>query len=286
MYGPNAARQIRGKVDIACDDLGHRTSIRRSRAGVFRRRHGGRHHHCAVTLQFVVRDRPQFELYLKGKGGRHQKGRPRTRRALRAGRKRPKAGGRARITGQLIDAASGVHLWADTIDGELTDVFELHDRITTSVVSSIAPKIEQAEIERVRQNPTNVPDSYDSYLQGLALASRGQGAEARSLFKRAIEQDPLYAAAHAMAAYTYLVDHAQHGAIADAGMRYDAVALANAALKLANQDAFVLARSAQALTYLGLEYYCGGLAGREGDCPESELVRRMARKVLGFSHAG
>jgi TolB-like protein/class 3 adenylate cyclase len=165
-----------------------------------------------------------------------------------------KAGGRVRITGQLIDASSGAHLWADRIDGELTDVFELQDRITASVVSSIAPKIEQAEIERVRQNPTNVPDSYDSYLQGMALASRGQGAEARRLFKRAIEQDPRYAAACAMAAYTYLVDQAQHGAIADPGMRADAVALANAALKLANQDAFVLARSAQALTYLGLEY--------------------------------
>ena len=165
-----------------------------------------------------------------------------------------KAGGRVRITGQLIDASSGAHLWADRIDGELTDVFELQDRITASVVSSIAPKIEQAEIERVRQNPTNVPDSYDSYLQGMALASRGQGAEARRLFKRAIEQDPRYAAADAMAAYTYLVDQSQHGAIADPGMRADAVALANAALKLANQDAFVLARSAQALTYLGLEY--------------------------------
>ncbi|MEH2560555.1 adenylate/guanylate cyclase domain-containing protein [Bradyrhizobium sp. AZCC 2289] len=165
-----------------------------------------------------------------------------------------KAGGRVRITGQLIDASSGAHLWADRIDGELTDVFELQDRITASVVSSIAPKIELAEIERVRQNPTNVPDSYDSYLQGMALASRGQGAEARRLFKRAIEQDPRYAAAYAMAAYTYLVDQAQHGAIADPGMRADAVALANAALKLANQDAFVLARSAQALTYLGLEY--------------------------------
>ncbi|WP_426424669.1 adenylate/guanylate cyclase domain-containing protein [Bradyrhizobium genosp. A] len=165
-----------------------------------------------------------------------------------------KAGGRVRITGQLIDASNGAHLWADRIDGELTDVFELQDRITGSVVTSIAPKIEQAEIERARQNPTNVPDSYDSYLQGLALASRGQGADARRIFKRAIEQDPGYAAAYAMAAYTYLVDQAQHGAIADAAMRADAVALANAALKLANHDAFVLARSGHALTYLGLEY--------------------------------
>lgn len=165
-----------------------------------------------------------------------------------------KAGGRVRITGQLIDASNGTHLWADRIDGELTDVFELQDRITASVVSSVAPKIEQAEIERIRQNPTNVPDSYDSYLQGMALAIRGQGVEARRLFKLAIEQDPGYAAAYAMAAYTYLTDQAQHGAIADAGMRADAVALANAALKLANQDALVLARSGQALTYLGLEY--------------------------------
>ncbi|WMT73331.1 adenylate/guanylate cyclase domain-containing protein [Bradyrhizobium sp. Ash2021] len=165
-----------------------------------------------------------------------------------------KAGGRVRITGQLIDASNGAHLWADRIDGELTDVFELQDRITANVVSSIAPKIEQAEIERARKNPTNVPDSYDSYLQGIALASRGQGAEARLLFKRAIEQDSGYAAAHAMAAYTYLIDQSQHGAIADPAMRADAVALANAALKLTDQDAFVLARSAQALTYLGLEY--------------------------------
>jgi adenylate cyclase len=165
-----------------------------------------------------------------------------------------KAGGRVRITGQLIDASNGAHLWADRIDGELTDVFELQDRITASVVASIAPKIEQAEIERVRQNPTKVPDSYDSYLQGMALAASGQGTEARRLFKRAIEQDPGYAAAYAMAAYTYLVDQSQHGAIADASMRADALSLANAALKLGNQDALVLARSAQVLTYLGLEF--------------------------------
>jgi TolB-like protein/class 3 adenylate cyclase/Tfp pilus assembly protein PilF len=165
-----------------------------------------------------------------------------------------KAGGRVRITGQLIDTSNGAHLWADKVDSELTDVFELQDRITASVVSSIAPKIEQAEIERVRQNPTNVPGSYDSYLQGLALVARGQGADARRLFKRAVDQDPGYAAAYALAGYTYLVDQSQHGMIADASMRTDAVAFANAALKLTNDDALVLARSGQVLTYLGLEY--------------------------------
>lgn len=115
-----------------------------------------------------------------------------------------------------------------------------------------------------QENPTNVPDSYDSYLQGIALASRGQGAEARLLFKRAIEQDSGYAAAHAMAAYTYLIDQSQHGAIADPAMRADAVALANAALKLTDQDAFVLARSAKP-SPTSDSNTTGGVAGGAGD---------------------
>src|SRR3954454_21963444 len=59
-----------------------------------------------------------------------------------------KAGGRVRITGQLVEAASGAHLWADRFDGELADVFELQDKITTSVVSAVVPKLQQAETDR------------------------------------------------------------------------------------------------------------------------------------------
>lgn len=165
-----------------------------------------------------------------------------------------KAGGRVRITGQLIDASSGAHLWADRIDGELNDVFELQDRITTDVVSAIAPKIEQAEIERVKQKPTNVTGSYDSYLRGVALHNRGRFAEARTLFKQAADQDPAYAAAHAMSAFTYHTAQSQKGVIATKEMRAEAVAEANLALRLAGDDAFVLARSGQVLTYFGLEY--------------------------------
>ena len=65
-----------------------------------------------------------------------------------------KAGGRVRITGQLIDAATGAHLWADRFDGELADVFDLQDRVTASVVGVIAPRLEQAEIERAKRKPT------------------------------------------------------------------------------------------------------------------------------------
>src|SRR4029453_1376273 len=78
-----------------------------------------------------------------------------------------KAGGRLRITGQLIEAASGSHLWADKFDGALDDVFDLQDRITSSVVSVVARKIEQIEIETAKHRPTTSSTAYDSYLRGI-----------------------------------------------------------------------------------------------------------------------
>ena len=79
-----------------------------------------------------------------------------------------KAGSSVRITGQLIDTATGAHLWADRFDGALEDIFDLQDQVTASVVGAIAPKLEQAEIERSRRKPTDNLDAYDHYLRGLA----------------------------------------------------------------------------------------------------------------------
>ena len=79
-----------------------------------------------------------------------------------------KAGSRVRITGQLIDTATGAHLWADRFDGALEDIFDLQDQVTASVVGAIAPKLEQAEIERTKRKPTENLDAYDYYLRGLA----------------------------------------------------------------------------------------------------------------------
>ena len=81
-----------------------------------------------------------------------------------------KAGGNVRITGQLIDSDTGSHLWADRFDGSLEDVFELQDQVTTRVVSAIAPKITEAEIERARRKPAGSLDGYDLYLRALALS--------------------------------------------------------------------------------------------------------------------
>ena len=79
-----------------------------------------------------------------------------------------KAGNRVRITGQLIDAATGAHLWADRFDGGLRGIFDLQDQVTASVVGAIAPKLEQAEIERAKRKPTESLDAYDYYLRGMA----------------------------------------------------------------------------------------------------------------------
>jgi adenylate cyclase len=78
-----------------------------------------------------------------------------------------KAGNRVRITGQLIDTLTGVHLWADRFDGAIDDMFDLQDRLTASVVGAIAPQLEQAEIERARTKPTENLNAYDLYLRAL-----------------------------------------------------------------------------------------------------------------------
>jgi TolB-like protein/class 3 adenylate cyclase/Tfp pilus assembly protein PilF len=166
-----------------------------------------------------------------------------------------KAGNRVRITGQLIEAATGRHLWADKFDGALEDVFGLQDRITTSVVGLIAPTLEQAEIERAKQKPTDRLDSYDFYLRGMALVNRRKSlSEAHDFFRRAFEQDPEYAAAYGMAAWTLLLEQASGGVPLAPEKRTDAIRLANLGSRLANDDAFALARSGHVLTYLGHEY--------------------------------
>jgi TolB-like protein/Tfp pilus assembly protein PilF len=117
-----------------------------------------------------------------------------------------KAANRLRITGQLTDTSTGVNLWADRFDGEIEDIFDLQDRITANVAGAIAPKLEQAEIERAKQKPTDSLDSYDYYLRGMAglhLWAKEANAEALQMFYKAIEIDPNFAAAYGMAARCY-----------------------------------------------------------------------------------
>jgi TolB-like protein len=118
-----------------------------------------------------------------------------------------KAGSRVRITGQLIDATTGGHIWADRFDGALEDVFDLQDRVTASVVGAIEPRLQRAEIERAGRKPTEILDAYDYFLRGMArlhLYTKDSLLEARGLYQRATELDPNYASPYGMAAHCIL----------------------------------------------------------------------------------
>jgi len=88
-----------------------------------------------------------------------------------------KAGNRVRITGQLIDATTGTHIWADRFDGALDDIFELQDQVASSVAGAIEPKLRQTEIERANRKPTANLTAYDLYLRAerQLLSKQRQG---------------------------------------------------------------------------------------------------------------
>jgi TolB-like protein/class 3 adenylate cyclase len=119
-----------------------------------------------------------------------------------------KAANRVRITAQLIDALSGAHTWADRFEGTLEDIFDLQDKVTSRIVSSLVPAVEKAEIELSRRKPTDSLKAYDFYLQGrMCVLRRTKDAvlEAINLFGKALELDPEFALAFAETAQCYFM---------------------------------------------------------------------------------
>jgi len=115
-----------------------------------------------------------------------------------------KAGSRIRISGQLIDTVSGGHVWADRFDGTFEDVFELQDRVASSVVGAIEPRLQRAEIERSVRKPTESLDAYDYFLRGMAsfhLYTKESLRDAWRHFKQATQVDPNYASPFGMGAW-------------------------------------------------------------------------------------
>ena len=118
-----------------------------------------------------------------------------------------KAGERVRITGQLIDAQSGAHLWAERFDGTLADVFDLQDRVAEGVAGAIEPTLRGAEIERARRKPTGSLDAYDLYLRALPhllTLTAEDNREALRLLEQALALDPDYAVALGLKAWCHL----------------------------------------------------------------------------------
>jgi TolB-like protein len=164
-----------------------------------------------------------------------------------------KAGERLRITGQLIDASTGMHLWADRFDGSLADIFELQDRVATSVVSAIAPRLEEAEIARTSRKPTADLGAYDYYLRGMAamhLWTREGNEEALSCFRRAVELDSEFAPAYGMAARCYAQRKAGGWMVDRVRDTAEAERMARRAIELGKEDALALATAGIALAYV------------------------------------
>ncbi len=171
-----------------------------------------------------------------------------------------KAADRMRITGQLIDTATGAHLWADRFDGKLADVFDLQDEVTQHVVGAIAPKLEHAEIERTMRKPTASLDAYDYYLRGLASFHQGgreSVAEALRLFRKAIELDGNFSSAYGMAAWCY-GRRKMNGWVEDGVPETaEAVRIAGQAVASGKDDAVALCCGGMALAFIASEFERG-----------------------------
>jgi tetratricopeptide (TPR) repeat protein len=158
-----------------------------------------------------------------------------------------------RITGQLIDAVTGTHLWADRFDGSLEDVFELQDKVAYSVAGVIEPALQAAETARSASRPTADLTAYDLYLRAYAmvLGSKRQVSEALGLMEQAVARDQRYGPALAYAAFCCArqpFDDRREGRGADAQKGID---FARRALREAGDDPGILAHAAFALAYFG-----------------------------------
>jgi TolB-like protein/class 3 adenylate cyclase len=165
-----------------------------------------------------------------------------------------KGGGRVRITAQLIDAETGTHLWADRFDGSLEDVFDLQDKIATSVAGIIEPALQAAESRRSANRPTNDLTAYDLYLRALASfypVTRERLITALGLIEQAIAIDPYYGPALSWAAVYQLRLISDGWTEEPATNRRKGADLARRALQVGGNDPGVLVNAALVLAQFG-----------------------------------
>jgi TolB-like protein/class 3 adenylate cyclase len=153
-----------------------------------------------------------------------------------------KIANRVRITGQLIDAANGAHIWAERYDRALDDIFALQDELTLSVIGAIEPSLRRVEIERARRKRPDSLDAWDLYLRALPFAATAMPEDADKallLLEQAIALEPDYAVAHAMIAWCHEQRYLRGGMLAET--RAAASRHARAAIAAGGDDAPALA---------------------------------------------
>jgi TolB-like protein len=202
-----------------------------------------------------------------------------------------KAGNRVRITGQLIDTTTGVHIWADRFDGALDDIFALQDQVASSVVGAIEPKLRQSEIERAFRKPTESLDAYDFYLRGLAEFNKftKEGMrQAIALLQRALAIDPLYAPAAALIGLSYQFQRGRGWKPLLGAYVEEAAALARHALDTGKADPDALWMAGVVLfTFAGETANAANAIDRALALNPNSAYAWMAKGyVLAFSNAG
>jgi TolB-like protein/DNA-binding SARP family transcriptional activator len=163
-----------------------------------------------------------------------------------------KIGNRVRITGRLIDTATGRHIWAERNDGELEDIFDLQDMITSSVAGAIEPRVQQAEIKRAQAKPTTNLTAHDLYMRAVGAfleLNEASYTEALALLDRAVAVDPQFSSAYGYMTWCHMNRLARAwGDPAEATAR--GLAAANLALQTGRDDSFALSAGGMALGLL------------------------------------
>lgn len=199
-----------------------------------------------------------------------------------------RAGNKIRLTGQLVEAQNGRHLWAGRFDGDLADVFGLQDRITEAVAGAIEPSVTIAEIERAKRKPTEDLGAYDLYLRALPHfheLTRSSIDEALALLGRAEVADPSFALAKALAAcchlFRFLQGWNEHATTAG---REEGLRLAREAAAGDRDDATVQALAARALVWLGYDRVRGLAAAQRALAlnPNSSVVLGSAGWLCNY----
>lgn len=152
-----------------------------------------------------------------------------------------KAGNRVRITAQLIDGASGNHIWAERYDRDLADIFAVQDEVTGTIAARIEPELGAVERQRAERKPTQNLNAWDCYHLGLSHMYRFDkegNLEAQRLFRCAIAFDPKFAAAHARLAYCIVLEMVYFDATPTRESLDEALSIARTAVSLDDKDAF------------------------------------------------
>ncbi|TIL77978.1 MAG: tetratricopeptide repeat protein, partial [Mesorhizobium sp.] len=166
-----------------------------------------------------------------------------------------RAGSRVRISGQLVDAISGHHVWTDRFEGDVSDIFDLQDKVTESVVGAVEPSIRLEEIKQARMKPTDYMSAYDLYLRALPRfysMTREGFADVRRLTNEALSIDPDFNLAKALGAYIRSISVSQCWHEPD-DIRV-AARMAREVLAEARDDPTSLRFAAQVMAYSAKDY--------------------------------